>query len=85
MKLSGAYLVSPEGTPDYADVAPLAKAFYGVRPDRMLWGSDWPHPSAKVKPDDARLMDLLGDWVADPEGRKKVLVENPQDLYGFDA
>jgi predicted TIM-barrel fold metal-dependent hydrolase len=51
----------------------------------MLWGSDWPHPSLDVahKPDDAVLVDLLAEWVPDEPVRHRILVENPEALYGF--
>jgi predicted TIM-barrel fold metal-dependent hydrolase len=50
---------------------------------RCVWGSDWPHPTEKDKPDDAVLFDLLLDWVPDEKARHRVLVENPAVLYGF--
>jgi predicted TIM-barrel fold metal-dependent hydrolase len=50
----------------------------------MLWGSDWPHPTEKsAKPDDAILLDLLSDWAPDVKTRHRILVENPESLYGF--
>jgi len=57
-----------------------------VAPERMVWGSDWPHPSeaADRKPDDARLFDLLSVWAPDEATRRRILVENPIALYGFD-
>jgi D-galactarolactone isomerase len=54
-----------------------------MAPERMLWASNWPHPSVKDKPDDATLLDLLLDWAPDDATRHRILVENPQDLYGF--
>ncbi len=83
VKLSGAYVVSAQGAPAYADVATLAQALHQVRPDRMLWGSDWPHPSQRLKPDDAVLLSLLGRWVPDASARSQVLVDNPRALYRF--
>jgi D-galactarolactone isomerase len=84
VKLSGAYLESRAGPPDYADMTPLAQALLRLAPERMVWGSDWPHPTAKGdKPDDARLLDLLGAWVPDAATRRRVLVDNPAALYDF--
>ena len=51
----------------------------------MLWGSDWPHPTETVKPDDAQLLDLLLRWTDDENTRRQVLVDNPARLYGFAA
>ena len=53
-------------------------------PERLVWGSDWPHPTERHDvPDDAQLFDLLGDWVPDDATRHRVLVENPARLYDF--
>jgi len=49
----------------------------------MVWGSDWPHPTEKEKPNDAVLFDLLPDWAPDKATRRRILVENPEVLYGF--
>jgi predicted TIM-barrel fold metal-dependent hydrolase len=54
-------------------------------PERLVWGSDWPHPTEKEKPNDALLFDLLGEWATDDETRHRILVENPQVLYGFSS
>jgi D-galactarolactone isomerase len=84
VKLSGAYLESRVGPPDYADMTALAQALVRLAPERMVWGSDWPHPTARGdKPDDARLLDLLADWVPDGAARRRVLVDNPATLYDF--
>jgi predicted TIM-barrel fold metal-dependent hydrolase len=53
------------------------------RPQRTLWGSDWPHPTEKIKPDDAVLFDLLAAWAPDPALRHQILVSNPASLFGF--
>ncbi len=81
VKLSGAYLDSK--TPGYADMTAAARAYIAQAPERMLWGSDWPHPTETSKPDDAVLFDLLSEWAPDPLTRHRILVENPQNLYGF--
>ncbi len=83
VKLSGAYLDTMIGSPTYADATAVAHAFAAAAPERMVWGSDWPHPTEKDKPDDAVLLDLLADWVPDAATRHRVLVTNPQTLYGF--
>jgi len=84
IKLSGAYINSKVGPPTYADLVPVARAYVKAAPERMVWGSDWPHPSEPgAKPDDALLFDLLADWAPDAAVRHRILVENPQALYGF--
>ena len=85
VKISGAYIETKVGPPTYADATEVAEAFVKVAPERMLWGSDWPHPSldAAHKPDDALLIDLFAQWVPDEAMRHRILVENPQALYGF--
>jgi len=83
VKLSAPYIVSSEGPPDYRDVAPLARALLRTAPERILWASDWPHPSLKAAPDETRLLGLLSDWVDDEKSLNHVLVENPARLYGF--
>lgn len=85
VKLSGAYMDTQAGAPGYADSGVIAKALFAAAPQRMVWGSDWPHPTERLdsKPDDAVLFDLLTDWVPDVRARHGVLVENPARLYGF--
>jgi len=93
VKISGAYRTGSQ-TPDYSDVAPLAKALINANPQRILWGSDWPHPnsaanlrSTEVSPllsiDDGKLLNLLPVWAPDVALRKRILVENPAKVYGF--
>lgn len=83
VKVSGAYLDTKTGPPAYADTSAVAKAFIKEAPERMVWGSDWPHPSVKEKPDDAVLFDLLASWVPDERLRNRILVDNPARLYRF--
>jgi D-galactarolactone isomerase len=84
VKLSAPYEVSKAGPPNYDDVGALAKALVKAAPDRMLWASNWPHPTPNgPKPDDAALLDVLLDWVPDEAVRKKVLVDNPARVYGY--
>jgi predicted TIM-barrel fold metal-dependent hydrolase len=95
VKISGAYRASTKA-PDYADVAPFAKALIAANADRIVWGSDWPHPNSNPPPgrsatdltpvfqvDDGRLLNLLAVWAPDAAVRKKILVDNPARLYGF--
>ena len=95
VKISGAYRASKLG-PDYADCIPLAKALIGANPDRIVWGTDWPHPDSVTPPgkqisdvtplfqiDDGRLLNQLPVWAPDAAIRKKILVDNPAQLYGF--
>jgi D-galactarolactone isomerase len=83
VKISGAYMNTQVGPPTYADATAVAQVFVRAAPERCVWGSDWPHPGPKVKPDDAVLFDLLGVWAPDAATRHRILVTNPQDLYGF--
>jgi D-galactarolactone isomerase len=83
VKLSGAYQDTKVGPPTYADATPIAQAYVKAAPERMVWGSDWPHPTEKDKPNDAILFDLLGQWVPDEATRNRILVQNPEALYGF--
>jgi len=83
VKLSGAYLNTRVGPPTYADVTKVAQAWVKAAPQRLVWGSDWPHPTEQEKPDDAALFDLLSEWAPDEPTRRRILVDNPQALYGF--
>jgi D-galactarolactone isomerase len=71
------------GPPSYADSTRLAQAYVKAAPERMVWGSDWPHPTEKDKPNDAVLFDLLAQWAPDEAARNRILVDNPATLYGF--
>lgn len=82
-KLMGPYFIS-DALPHYPDIAPFARGMIEAAPDRIVWGSDWPHPSAREKmPDDGDLADMLVEWAPDDAQRKKILVDNPRRLYGF--
>ena len=84
VKLSAPYETSRLGAPKYEDVGALAKALVRHAPERMLWASNWPHPSARANPpDEVELMELLLDWAPEERIRKKILVDNPAQLYGF--
>ena len=83
MKLSGIYQDSKSGPPSYADTSKLAAIFAKQWPERVICGTDWPHPSTNNKPDDALLFDDLAEQVPDEKARHRVLVENPAALFGF--
>ena len=85
VKLSGAYSNTKIGPPDYPDATKIAQAFVKAAPERLVWGSDWPHPTMpdNNKPDDAVLFDLMTVWVPDEKTRNRILVNNPETLYGF--
>ena len=83
MKLSEAYEDTKVGPPRYEDTSKLAKSYIDAAPERVVWGSDWPHPTQKIKPDDALLFDLLADWAPNEATRRRILVSNPETLYGF--
>ena len=85
VKLAAAYEFSKTGAPEFADVGALAKALIRHAPDRMIWASNWPHAQAATVgyPDDVNNLDLLLDWAPDEAVRKKILVTNPAELYGF--
>lgn len=95
VKISGAYRASTK-SPDYRDATPFAKALIEANPDRIVWGTDWPHPNSttpeghpatEITPlfqiDDGRLLNQLAVWAPDAGTRKKILVDNPARLYGF--
>jgi predicted TIM-barrel fold metal-dependent hydrolase len=86
VKLSSWYRLSDAGPPAYADMKPLFEALVAARPDRCVWGSNWPHPVWNgFMPNDGDLVDLLCEWVPDAAVRRRILVDNPVRLYGFDA
>jgi predicted TIM-barrel fold metal-dependent hydrolase len=93
VKISGAYRASTQA-PDYTDAAPLAKALIAANAERIVWGTDWPHPNSdsgrkatEVTPlfqiDDGRLLNQLPAWAPDAAVRKTILVDNPVRLYRF--
>jgi D-galactarolactone isomerase len=82
IKLVAPYDASKVGPPGYADSGALARAYIDAAPERVVWGTNWPHPGEDSKPDDAAMFDLLADWA--PEAvRNRILVNNPALLYGF--
>jgi len=95
IKISAAYR-SSSAAPDFPDVVPLARALVGANRERVLWGTDWPHPNPVPPPggkatdvtpllqiDDGRVLNLLPVWAPDPATRKMILVDNPARLYGW--
>lgn len=81
VKVSGAERISEIGPP-FADAIPFAQSLIAAAPDRVLWGTDWPHPNVRWEPDEADLVDLLPRF-ADAAALQQVLVDNPARLYGL--
>jgi len=86
VKLTGLYRISADPAFPYADTHAMARAVITAAPERVLWGSDWPHVHHyEPMPNDGDLLGLLGTWAPDPALRRRILVENPGRLYGFVA
>ena len=84
LKTSGVYETSMEGPPHYSDVAALARKLIGKFPQRCVWATNWPHPSKPGDPpDDSLLVDLLAEWCGSAAILERILVDNPEALYGF--
>jgi predicted TIM-barrel fold metal-dependent hydrolase len=91
VKISAAYRISQE--PDYADAAPIARAMIDANPERVVWGTDWPHPGAAkrdpavIEPfrpeDDGAALNRLAGWTKTRTELQKILVDNPARLYQF--
>ncbi len=85
VKLTGSYRITTSPSTPYDDVSPYAKALLAANEDRIVWGTDWPHPVFKGNmPNDGALIDQLADWAPTEALRKKILVDNPEALYGFE-
>ena len=70
--------------PDYADMKPFAQALTKEVPDRIVWGSDWPHVMVNgPMPNDGDLCNQIADWIPNEKLRQKIFVDNPRVLYGF--
>ena len=83
VKVCGPERVSSKGPP-FDDALPFARALIAAAPERILWGTDWPHPNVgKHMPNDGDLVDLFAQMAPDPATQKQILVENPARLYGF--
>jgi predicted TIM-barrel fold metal-dependent hydrolase len=86
IKISGANRVSATDLPPYDDVKPLARALIAAAPERIMWGTDWPHPNKYVaNPNDGDLVDAFGDWVSDDAMRRKIMVDTPAAFYRFQS
>ena len=83
VKVSGAERLTAGRRPPYDDVVPFGRAIVETAPDRVLWGTDWPHPNLAVMPDEGELLDLLAAFVPDEATRNRILVDNPAVLYEF--
>ncbi|MDE0059106.1 MAG: amidohydrolase family protein [Defluviicoccus sp.] len=84
IKISGANRVSETDLPPYDDVKPMAEALIEAAPERIMWGTDWPHPNKyEVNPNDGDLVDAFGDWVGDKAMRRAVMVDTPAAFYRF--
>ena len=81
VKVTGVYRMSV--APAFADAAPMARALIETAPERIIWGSDYPHLSFADKVGSVELFNLFGRWAPDEATRRKILVENPQRLFGF--
>ncbi|WP_454692718.1 amidohydrolase family protein [Achromobacter aloeverae] len=87
-KLSSWYRRSNAGPPDYPDMEPFVEALADARPDRLVFGTNWPHPGLfepDTVPNDGTIMDQFCKWVPDADVRTRILVDNPELLYGFSA
>ena len=82
VKLSGVYHVSKK-PPLASDAVPFVQRMVEVSSERLVWATDWPHPTAAWIPDDGDLVDMLGQWVPDENTRRRILVDNPARLYDF--
>jgi predicted TIM-barrel fold metal-dependent hydrolase len=82
VKIAAAYQVSERA--DCSDVAPLARALYEAAPGRVLWGTDWPHIRHEDRGDAAALLKLFGAWFPEAADRRRILVDNPARLFGFE-
>jgi 2-pyrone-4,6-dicarboxylate lactonase len=86
VKLSGPYRSTGLAAMPYEDMRPFADALVNANPRQIVWGTDWPHPSIPVQmPDDTDLVDLFGEWIQDASLSQAILVDNPEQLYGFEA
>ncbi len=87
VKISAPYLASMDGPPHYADVGQKVRSLVSVRPDRLVWAANWPHPhhTPGNKPEEADYLDALLDWVPDEKTRNSILADNPEKLYDFNG
>ena len=86
IKISGANRVAATDLPPYDDVKPMAHALIEAAPERIMWGTDWPHPNKYLaNPNDGDLVDAFGDWVGDDGMRRKIVVDTAAAFYRFAA
>lgn len=87
VKLSGLYIDSAVGDPAYSDTVQVGKEYVSFAPERLLWGTDWPHPTVFSErmpwPDEAKMLDLLAEQAPDKAVLRRILADNPAELYGF--
>ena len=83
MKLYAAYQLSKTGAPGYSEYRAMARALVAMAPERIRWGTNWPHPKVDFMSDDTDLSETMLDWMEDAATRKQILVDNPAKLYGF--
>jgi 2-pyrone-4,6-dicarboxylate lactonase len=81
VKLTGIYRMATG--PTFADATPMARALIDTAPDRLIWGSDYPHLSFADKVGSVQLFNLLAEWAPEGESRRRILVDNPEVLFGF--
>ena len=82
IKITGPERMSATGAP-FADAVPFARALIEAAPDRVIWGTDWPHPNVPTMPNDGDLVDLIPQYAPDPVQQRKLLVDNPARLFRF--
>ena len=82
VKIIGPERISKAGKP-FHDAIPFARKIIETAPDRVIWGTDWPHPNVKIMPNDGDLVDMIPLYAPDPALQHKLLVENPDRLFGF--
>jgi predicted TIM-barrel fold metal-dependent hydrolase len=82
VKVSGAERISSDGPP-FSDAVPFANACIEAAPDRVVWGTDWPHPNVRIMPNDGDLVDLIPQLAPTMEMQQQLMVDNPARLYGF--
>ena len=84
VKISGCNRVSETDLPPYDDCQPMARALIEANPDRVIWGTDWPHPNKyEVNPNDADPVEAFGQWVPDEDMRTRIMVTNSEAFYEF--
>jgi len=83
VKICGGERVS-SSEPPFHDAIPFAQALIATAPERVLWGTDWPHPNVRIMPNDGELVNLFGEYTSDPAVQKQILIDNPDRLYFYE-